>query len=364
MNDFTLAGLPPQKDLETKEVLKSSALAHRYLAELKGISKTIPNQAILINTLPLLEAKDSSAIENIITTHDELYKESLFFDLFSSKSAKEVINYSQAIRIGFSKIKEMKLLTNNQILEIQECIEQNKAGFRKIPGTELKNQNTGQTVYVPPQSNNEIIKLMKNLELYINDDSMHNIDYLIKMAVIHYQFESIHPFYDGNGRTGRIINILYLVFKGLLDIPVLYLSRYIIQNKSDYYRLLQEVRTNNNWEEWILFMLKGVAQTSQETLFLVQEIRTLMLDYKSRMREQFKFYSQDLVNNLFSHPYTKIEFVERDLQVHRHTAAKYLDELANAGFLKLEKLGKNNYYVNVPLFELFLKKNESADPLI
>lgn len=356
MNHFILTELPPKIDIETKEVLRQTANAHRYLAELKGVSKTIPNQSILINTLPLLEAKDSSAIENIITTHDELYKESLFEDFISNASAKEVQNYSQALKLGYEKIKATGIFTNKQILEIQEKIENNKAGFRKLPGTNLKNDKTGETIYTPPQHSEDIIRLMNNLEQYINDIPSDKIDPLIKMAVIHYQFESIHPFYDGNGRTGRIINILYLVYKGLLDIPVLYLSRYIIQRKSDYYRLIQEVRDSENWEEWILFMLQGVEETSKETIRLIQSIRNLMQDYKFRIRDKYKFYSQDLLNNLFFHPYTKIEFLERDLRIHRHTATKYLDELAEGGFLEVQKIGKHNLYMNRALFEIFTGK--------
>lgn len=353
MKNYFLPELPPQTDIETKAVLRQTANAHRYLAELKGISKTIPNQAILINTLPLLEAKDSSAIENIITTHDELYRESLFDDFISNPSAKEVQNYSQALRNGYEKIKATGIFTNNQILEIQANIENNNAGLRKLPGTNLKNDLTGETVYIPPQHHEDIVRLMNNLEQYINNDSTSLVDPLIKMAVIHYQFESIHPFYDGNGRTGRIINILYLVYKGLLDIPVLYLSKYIIRKKSDYYRLLQEVRDKDNWEEWILFMLQGIIETSSETVSLIQSIRTLMQDYKIRIREKYKFYSQDLLNNLFFHPYTKIEFLERDLRIHRQTASKYLEELVEGGFLELEKRGKNHFYINRKLYELF-----------
>lgn len=354
MSTFVLKELPPSAEIESKAVLRQAAQAHRYLAELKGVSKTIPNQSILINTLPLLEAKDSSAIENIITTHDELYKENLFSEYISNAAAKEVRDYSHALNVGYEDIAGGALITANQIMKIQSLIEHNRAGFRKLPGTELKNERTGETVYVPPQNGDDIIRLMSNLERYINDDANDAVDPLVKMAVIHYQFESIHPFYDGNGRTGRIINILYLVYKGLLDIPVLYLSRYIIKTKSDYYRLLQEVRDHEAWEEWILYLLKGVEETSKETIQMITQIRTLMQDYKIRIRDTYKFYSQDLLNNLFRHPYTKIEFVEHDLRVNRQTAAKYLDELAEGSFLKKEKLGRNNFYINEPLFRLFL----------
>ena len=353
MNLFVLPELQPNQEIETKAVLKQAAQAHRYLAELKGVSKTIPNQNILINTLPLLEAKDSSAIENIITTHDDLFKETLFGDFIHNASAKEVQNYSYALRTSFEKVKVSGLLTNNQILDIQACIEKNRAGFRKLPGTELRSDRTGETVYIPPQNPDDIIRYMNNLEQFINNDAVSDYDPIVKMAIIHYQFESIHPFYDGNGRTGRIINILYLVLKGLLDIPVLYLSRYIIRNKNDYYRLLQEVRDKQNWEDWILFMLKGVEETSIETITLIESIRNLMQEYKVKLRRNYKFYSQDLLNNLFYHPYTKIEFLEKDLRIHRQTASKYLEELVQGGFLHLEKIGKHHFYINKLLFDLF-----------
>lgn len=344
--------LPPQLELETKLVLKSATAANRYLAELKGVSETIPNQSILINTLALQEAKDSSEIENIITTHDEMYKAELYSGLISSSAAKEVQSYAEALRTGFNLVKKDHLLTCNHILAIQEILEGNNAGFRKLPGADLKNRATRETVYVPPQDHETILRLMQNLESYINDDTLSDIDPLVKMAVIHHQFESIHPFYDGNGRAGRIINILYLVLKGLLDIPILYLSQYIIETKSDYYRLLQSVRDTNNWEEWILYMLKGVEITSRQTILIIQKIKELMQKYKQNIRTNFRFYSQDLLNNLFRHPYTKIEFLERDLKVSRLTATKYLDQLADAGYLEKQKIWRSNYYINRPLFDL------------
>ena len=355
MKEAQIQLLPPNIDVETKSILRQAAKAHRFLAELKGTSKTIPNQSILIYTLPLLEAKDSSAVENIITTHDELYRESLFENLVTNPAAKEVQNYANALRLGYEKIKSGKPLTINLILEIQSVIVKNEAGLRKLPGTELKNENTGETVYIPPQSYDDILRLLKNLEIFINDDDLFPIDPLIKMPIIHYQFESIHPFYDGNGRTGRILNILYLVYKQLLDLPVLYLSRYIIRNKGEYYRLLQSIRDKGTWEEWIIFMLKRVEETSKETIRMIQSIRELMQDYKIRIRTRYKFYSHDLLNNLFKHPYTKIEFLAKDLNVSRQTAAKYLDELVKDGFLEKIKLERHNFYINRPLFELFVQ---------
>lgn len=354
-NAYKISNLPLAQDVETKPILKRLAAAHRRLAELKGVARTIPNEQILINTLTLQEAKDSSAIENIITTHDELFKAELFVDQLTSQSAKEVQNYAHALRKGFELVRRNKILTDSYILEIQETLEQNKAGYRRLPGTELKNQQTGETVYKPPQDFDTINRLMKNLSDFINDDSLSDIDPLIKLAIIHHQFESIHPFYDGNGRTGRIINILYLVIKDLLELPVLYLSRFVIQNKSEYYRLLQNVRDEGDWENWILFMLQGIEETSVQTISLIERMRNMMADYKRRLRIDLpKLYSQDLLNNLFRHPYTKIEFVENELGVTRQTASKYLAQLVESGYLKLLKIGKSNFYLNEPLFDLFI----------
>jgi len=356
MKNWTLENLPLTVDLETTKVLKALPAAHAALAELKGIASTIPNQNILINTLGLQEAKDSSAIENIITTHDDLYKSELNLDAFKSLEAKEVQNYISALKKGFELLKTDGLLTNKIILKIQETLEDNNAGFRKLPGTALKNVVTDEVVYTPPQDYDEIVQLMSNLEKYINDSEMQNCDPLIKMAMIHFQFESIHPFYDGNGRTGRIINILYLILEGLQNVPILYLSHYIIKHKADYYRLLQKVREENLWEEWLLFMIKGVEITAKETIELIGNIKALMLQYKHKLRDNYKFYSQDLLNNLFAHPYTKIEFLVDDLGVSRLTAANYLNKLAEDKILRKDKLGTGNYYINEALFELLTKR--------
>ena len=345
--------LPLDIDLETKRVLKSLPSAHAALAELKGVAASIPNQIILLNTLGLQEAKDSSAIENIITTHDELYKSELNIEHLGSLNAKEVQNYIAALKAGYDLCKETGVLTNKTILKVQEVLEKNVAGFRKLPGTTLKNSATGEVVYTPPQSFAEINMLMSNFELFINDDELCNYDPLVKLAIIHFQFESIHPFYDGNGRTGRIINILYLIQQKLLDVPILYLSNYFIRNKSEYYRLLQSVRESDNWEEWILFVVKAIEHTSKDTINLILLIKSLMQQFKHKLRDNYKFYSQDLLNTLFQHPYTKIEFLMRNLDVSRITAANYLNKLADDGMLTKEKIGKNNFYVNQELFEIF-----------
>jgi Fic family protein len=333
---------------ESPAILKKLAISSRRLAELKGIAGSIPNQEILINTLGLQEAKDSSEIENIVTTHDELFKDDVLPEAFANPAAKEVLRYRQALRVGFEQVRRNGLLTANHIIGIQAELERNHAGFRKLPGTALKDGG-GQTVYTPPQEPAEIVALMRDLERFINDAELFAADPLIKMALIHHQFESIHPFYDGNGRTGRIVNVLYLVKEGLLDIPVLYLSSHIVRTKADYYRLLQAVRVDDDWEDWVLYMLDAVEQTAVQTVATVQAIKAALLDYKHRIRAGYKFYSQDLINNLFMHPYTKIEFVQRDLQVSRITATKYLDTLAEGGFVQKQKMGRGNYYVNVAL---------------
>ena len=351
-NTWKVVALPPDTDLNTPEILQKTIEANRYLAELKGMCNSIPNQDILINTLSLQEAKDSSEIENIITTHDALFRADLFEAYVTDASAKEVQDYARALRTGFHLISEDKAVTIRHILKIQEIIESHNAGFRKLPGTELKNPATDETVFIPPQSEEEIKFGMHNLELFINDEELSSLDPLIKMALIHYQFESIHPFYDGNGRTGRIINILYLVQQNLLDIPVLYLSRYIIKTKGTYYRLLQKVRTENDWHSWVLYMLEGVVQTSRQTLEMIIEIRDLMMSYKHLIRKDFKFYSQDVINHLFRHPYTKIKHFQNDLKISRLTARKYLEELTNAGFLQKIRVGNSNYYINGPLYHL------------
>jgi Fic family protein len=287
------------EQFETRAVLKKTAEAHRFLAELKGVAATIPNEAILINTLTLQEAKDSSEIENIVTTHDDLYKAGLMSQAMINPAATKVQDYSYALRASFEIIRKQKLIRLHDILNVQQELEKNRAGFRKLPGPDLKNARTGEVVYTPPQNADEINKLMANLAEYINNDELCDADPLVKMAIVHHQFESIHPFYDGNGRTGRIINILYLVAKDLLDLPVLYLSRYIIQHKSDYYHQLQQVRETGEWEPWLLYMLEGIVQTAQSTISLIKGIKTQMQQYKHQIREQLpKIYRQELLNNL------------------------------------------------------------------
>lgn len=352
-----LEALTPAR-FDTVPILKKLTAAHRHLAELKGVAASIPNQAILINTLGLREAKDSSEIENIVTTHDELFREAAH-TAAGTLAAKEVARYRQALRVGFDTVRDTGLLTTNRIIEIQSELEKSRPGLRKLPGTVLAD-GAGRVVYMPP-SPEHLPDLMADLDRFINDATLFDVDPLIKMALIHHQFESIHPFYDGNGRTGRIINVLYLVKEGLLDIPVLYLSRAIVRTKADYYRLLQSVRDEGNWEDWVLYMLDAVEKTAVDAIAMIGEVKNLLMDYKHRIRAAHRFYSQDLISNLFSHPYTRIEFIQRDLDVSRLTATRYLDLLAESGFVRKRKLGRSNYYINEPLFRILTGEAPPTD---
>ena len=359
---YSIPSLPLPYDLETKEVLKQLNRANRKLAELKGVAQTIPNERILISSLTLQEAKDSSEVENIVTTQDDLYRAGLDpSHQFINAATKEVLFYREAINEGFRMVRNKDILTLNDIKHVQEILEQNTAGFRTTPGTQLKRENDGAVIYTPPQDGMAIVRYMSNLEQFINDDHLSQLDPLIKMAIIHHQFESIHPFYDGNGRTGRIINILYLVITGLLDLPILYLSRYVTHNKGEYYRLIQAIRDKNTdnaaeWEAWILFMLKGVEVIAEDTISLVKNIGRLMAEYKNIIRPDFgSKYNHELLNGLFYHPYTKIDHVVANMQVSRQTASKYLDRIVALGLLKKEKMGKENYYINTRLMNLFIE---------
>lgn len=352
--DNTLLKLPLLVDLETKPILKQLVQSRSVLAELKGQANTMPNKNVLINAIIFNEAKDSSEIENIITTHDELFK-AISLANAPNPAAKEVANYRAALWHGFTLVEKNQFLSTNMIINIQQLIENRRAGIRMLPGTVLKDNATGAIVYTPPVGEVLIRDLLTNLEEYINDPG-DELDPLIKMSVIHHQFESIHPFYDGNGRTGRIINVLYLVLKNLLDSPLLYLSKYIIRNKSTYYHLLQKVRTDNAWEEWVLFMLKGIEQTAAETLHLVSEINALV-DRTTKDIEIAlpKIYSKELMDLLFFEFYTKTVYIQNGLGVTRKTASGYLSELESAGFLSSEKIGRERVYLNRRLFEVVKK---------
>lgn len=355
---YSIPQLPLEIDVETKAVLKQTNLASRKLGELNGIVEKIPNPEILIRTLSLQEAKDSSSIESIITTHDELYKAEIGVNKYSTIAAKEVSTYADALMEVVHQVMKRDMITEGMIKEIYRHIKHNNAGYTTTPGKSLINERTKEEVYTPPQTIDEIQLHMRNLEAFINNDSLSDIDPLVKMAIIHHQFESIHPFGDGNGRAGRVLNILYLVNKGLLNMPILYLSRYINHYKGKYYDLLQRTRDQSDqksWEAWILFILKGVEQTADESIQFVRGIGNMMMRYKHQIREKLpNVYSQDLINNLFRHPYTKIEFVVNEVGVSRPTAMSYLNQLIGIGVLDKLKLGRENYYVNKELFDFIL----------
>lgn len=339
---------PPSGLLETPAVLRALVAAHRHLAELKGVARTIPNERLLISTLSLQEAQSSSEIENIITTQDALYRYQVQPGTVDTAS-KEVTWYAQSLEAGFQEVRATGLLRLDTILNVQAVLEGNDAGLRRTPGTVLKNEQTGETVYAPP-SPERLPTLMDELVHYIHAEN--GVDPLVRMAVMHHQFETIHPFYDGNGRTGRILNILFLVRVGLLDSPILYLSRYISQTKDSYYTELQKVRDTGEWESWLMYLLRGVAETARHTTALVEAIARLLQKHKHQIRADYRFYSQDLINNIFRHPYTKVAFVENDLRVSRATATRYLDELSRGGILDKHRQGRENYYINRELVQL------------
>lgn len=350
-----LPKLPPKIEYETKKVLKQAIKSNKELARLKGYCSLLPNSAILLSSIILKEATASSEIENIITTQDELYKALLSTDNQIDSQTKEILNYRSAVWVGYSEIKKRNIITTNTIIKIQAELEKNDAGIRKVPGTNLMNDRTGEVIYTPPDNESIIRDLLQDLENYINIDD--EIDSLIKMAIIHYQFESIHPFYDGNGRTGRIINVLYLVLKDLIDSPILYLSSYIIKNKNDYYKLFQSVRNENNWEEWILYMLKAVEITSINTLKIIEDIISLLNKTIDICKEKLpkSIYSKELIELLFMQPYTKISYIVEAGIAERRTASKYLKALEEIGILESFKLKKEILYVNKNLFELLEK---------
>lgn len=347
--------LPPAREkVETIEILRQTNKATAALAELKGIAKTIPNQSMLINAVVLQEAKDSSEIENIITTQDELYKALVVKSKFSIET-KEVVNYRKAIFKGYDLIKKQGFLRMNDLIFIQQELVDNTAGIRSTPGTVLKNDKTGEVVYTPPQDKAEILDLLADFIDHFNQ-SEPDLSPLINLAILHYQFESIHPFYDGNGRTGRILNILYLILNNLIDVPILYLSSYIIKNKPDYYRLLNQTNKTGNWGEWILFMLRAIENTAIDTIEKISNVKDLLDKTIIKVQSDLpKIYTKELVELLFEQPYSKIEFVVTKLQVERKAASRYLRELESIGVLKSQKVGRETIYVNNELIEILKK---------
>lgn len=349
-----LPDLPPKINLETPTILKATIKANRLLGELKGYCQTLPDPRLLINTVILQESKDSSAIENIVTTQDELYRAIVSIEDSQgiSSSTKEVLLYREAIYKGLAKLENTSLLTTNTMVGIMQQLKNTEEGIRKGIGTRLANPQTKKIIYTPPEGEDLIRRKLFALEKFIHDEK-NELDPLIKMALMHYQFEAIHPFSDGNGRTGRILNVLYLVQQKLLTLPVLYLSSYIINNKSDYYRLLREVTEEQNWEEWILYMLNAIAETSSFTLKKIDDIQKLKESVTAQVKSVLKAsYKSELVDLIFSFPYVKIKALEDNNIAKRQTASTYLQQLAKANILQPIKIGKEMYYINQKLMNI------------
>lgn len=350
----TLPDLPPRVNLETPEIFRATIRANKLLAELKGFCQTLPYPELLLNTVVLQESKESSAIENIVTTQDELYKATLMLEgVIKNQAAKEVLQYREAIYWGLERLREKPLITTNLLVGIMQKLRWSTENIRNHAGTKLANPTNGQTVYTPPEGEEVIRTKLAALERFINDVEISNLDTLIKMALIHYQFEAIHPFSDGNGRTGRILNIFYLIQQELISLPVLYLSKYIIENKADYYRLLREVTEKENWAEWVLYVVNGVADTAQSTLTKIRTILALKdnaeKDIKTAMGSSF---SKELVELIFSYPYIKISVLEERGIAKRQTASQYLQKIEFIGYLDSVKIGREVYYINQKLIDI------------
>ncbi|MGC6431734.1 MAG: Fic family protein [Jejuia sp.] len=341
-NDLPL--LPPKATLETTKVLRKTIEASRALAQLNGMLTNLPNPTLFLDTIHLKEAKASSEIENIITTNDDLYKSIVADKRFDNPATKEVISYKEALWSGLQAIKKRPFISTNLCIDIVQSIKKNTSGIRATPGTALKN-NKGETIYTPPTGEMVIREKLANLETFIN--SKNTLDPLIKMALMHYQFEAIHPFSDGNGRTGRILLLLYLKLENLLDTPAIYLSEYIIKNKTNYYRKLQGVTENDNWEDWILYMLEMVKYTANKGLQRLNNVTNLMNVMGDEIREGLpKLYTKELVEILFRLPYTKRQFLVDAKLGTPKTVGNYLKTLEKAGFLISEKVGKERLYLN------------------
>ena len=345
-----LPPLPPSRDIETKAILKGCVSAGRALATLRQAAALIPNQDVLINTIPLREAKDSSEIENIVTTNDKLFRYASVDSEKADDATKETLRYRTALLSGYREI-QARPLTTNVAVSICRAIKNVDLDVRRVPGTVLLNNKTGHTIYTPPEGEDVLRRMLANWEKFIHEAA--DVDPLIRMAVGHDQFEAIHPFSDGNGRTGRVINILYLIEQDLLDLPILYLSRYINENCSDYYRLLLDVTTKQAWEPWILYMLSAVERTSLWTIDKIRAIKFLMEETVRHVSATMpNFYSRELIELVFTQPYCRIgNLVEAGLG-NRNTAAKYLKELAADGVLGTRREGREQLYINTRFLEL------------
>jgi Fic family protein len=350
-----LPALPPKVDVESRAVLKQAIAASRALAELKGHGGVIPNQSMLINSLVLQEAKASSEIENIVTTNDALFRAMASGSGTVDPATKEVLRYREALWHGFNRVRKGTRLNAALFTDLVRAITEDPRGIRDTPGTVIGNRRTREIIYTPPEGERVIHKMLDGLETFLHaHDAM---DPLVKLALAHYQFEAIHPFYDGNGRTGRIINILYLVAERLLDLPVLYLSKRIIDDKPEYYLRLRAVTENGDWETWTRYMLEAVEVTARLTVEKILAIRSLLDETLETAKSKLpvRAYSKELIELIFRQPYTKGQFVVDAGIAERKTAADYLQELEQIGILKSQKVGKENLYLNVRLYELLAK---------
>lgn len=353
-----LPAIPPQQDIESKTILKRCITARSALAELNQAAKLIPNQAILINTLPLLEAKSSSEIENIVTTMDKLFQ---FSDTGKGADAatKEALRYRTALHEGYKALEDRPISTNTAIA-ICSQIKGVDMQIRRVPGTALANAQTEEIIYTPPEGEALLREKLANWEVFIHNET--ELEPLIRLAIAHYQFEAIHPFTDGNGRTGRIINSLFLIQEGLLSLPILYLSRYIIQNKTDYYRLLLGVTQHQNWQEWILFILKGIEETAKWTNNKIDSLVQLEKHTREYVLQALpKVYSRELVEVLFEQPYCRIgNLVDKNI-AKRQTASVYLKQLCEIGVLKQQELGREKVFIHPKLMKLLIQDSNEFE---
>ena len=355
-----LPPLPPPADaVENRTILKACIPARAALAELKQAGALLPDQGLLINLLPLLEARDSSEIENILTTTDKLFRHARE-ESGADAATREALRYRTALYQGFRQLRD-RPLSSSTAIEVCSTLKNQTMDLRRLPGTVIGNQTTGAVIYTPPEGEQVIRDLLSNWERFVHAED--DLDPLIKMAISHYQFEAIHPCYDGNGRTGRILNVLYLIEQGLLTLPILYLSRYIVQNKSDYYRLLNQVTRDAQWQPWILFMLEGVEQVSRWTCLKIAAVRALMEQTSRYARERLpKIHSHELMQILFEQPYCRISsLVERDI-AKRQTASVYLKQLVNIGVLQEESAGKEKLFVHTKLVRLMSQDGNDFTP--
>ncbi|CAE6694031.1 putative protein [Xanthomonas arboricola] len=355
-----LPPLPPAGDIETRALLKACIVARTALAELKQATTLLPNPAVLINTIPILEAQASSEIENIVTTTDDLFRYADDQERAQNPATTEALRYRSALYEGFQSLQQRPLCTDTAVV-VCSRIKAVQMQIRRVPGTALANDQIQQIIYTPPVGETLLRDKLANWERFIHECT--DIDPLIRMAVAHYQFEAIHPFTDGNGRTGRVLNLLMLIEQGLLDIPVLYLSRYIIRHRSDYYRLLLDVTRYGRWAEWIQYMLAAVAETAAWTTAKIQAIRGLETQARDHVREHApKAYSRELVEVVFNQPYCRIQNVVDVMGVTRQTAARHLKELVTIGVLQEQRLGKEKLFLHPAFLKLLSGDGHQLPP--